>query len=234
MDKPKSDRGSYTIEASMIFSLIVLSVILLLFIFSYMQQKSTLESVASYAAQQGAELWLDSRRSMENGRTDLSKNADPPGYRVFDNLLMSEKTFEGYIEAAEDAQGRQMLDLRLDTDNTLPGKKALIIGEAICSKMKGTAIRPAGTKIRITYSNSFIIGKLSVEIIQEIKVPLGGLKQFLDGKETLTLSARSEAAVTEPEEYIRNIDFAVELAKELEGELDLKGIIEKIKAKGKK
>lgn len=234
MEKHKADRGSYTIEASMIFSLIVMTVILLLFTFSYMQQKSALESIASYAAQQGAELWLDSRRSMENGWIDVTKAADSPGYRVFDNLLLSRKTFEGSIEATKAINGKQRFVLSMDADSSLPGKKAFLIGEAICGKMRSAVIKPASTKVRITYSNGILRGKLTVEIIQEIKVPLGGLKQFLDGKETLTLSARSSAAVTEPDEYIRNIDFAVELAKKLEGELDLKGIIDRIKAGGNK
>ncbi len=88
--------------------------------------------------------------------------------------------------------------------------------------------------MRITYSNNIIRGKLSVEITQEIKVPLGGIKQFFDGKDTLTLSAQSEAAVSEPDEYIRNIDLAVELSKKLEGELDFEGMLDKIKAKGQK
>lgn len=233
-DKHKSDRGSYTIEASMIFSLIVLLIILLLFTFSYMQQKAYLVSAASFVAQQGAELWLDSRRDMDNGAVNAAKEADSLGYRVFDNLLLSQKTFEGYIEEVKAAGGKREFVLKLDTDNSLPGQKALLIGKAMCTRMSGTIIRPNNTKVRITYSNNILRGKLSVEITQEIKVPLGGIKQFFDGKDTLTLSAKSEAAIAEPDEYIRNIDLAIELSKRLEGELDLKGLIGKIKSKGQK
>jgi len=100
--------------------------------------------------------------------------------------------------------------------------------------MGSTVLRPNNTKVRITYSNNIFRGRLSVEITQEIKVPLGGVKQFFDGKDTLTLSAQSTAAVTEPDEYIRNIDLAIELSKKLKGELDLEGMMDKIKAKGQK
>ena len=234
MGKYKHDRGSYTIEASMIFSLIVLTIILLLFAFSYMQQKACLVSTASFAAQQGAELWLDSRRSMDNGSVNTAKEADSLGYRVFDNLLLSQKTFEGHIEEVEDAQGKPKFVLKIDTDNSLPGQKVLLIGEAMCKRMGSTVLRPNNTKVRITYSNNIFRGRLSVEITQEIKVPLGGVKQFFDGKDTLTLSAQSTAAVTEPDEYIRNIDLAIELSKKLKGELDLEGMMDKIKAKGQK
>ena len=75
---------------------------------------------------------------------------------------------------------------------------------------------------------------LTVEIIQEIKVPLGGMKKLLDGKATLSLAGSSSAAVTEPAEYIRNVDLAVELSRRFGEQLDLKGILESIKAKGQK
>lgn len=234
MDKYKHDRGSYTIEASMIFSLIVLTVILLLFAFSYMQQKADLQSLASFAAQQGAELWQDSRKSMENGSVNTTRSPDSLGYRVFDNLLLSGRTFEGYIEKVKGVQGKPKFVLKMDKDSSLPGQKAAMIGEAICKKMKSEVFRPSYTKVRITYSNNFFRGKLIVEITQEVKVPLGGIKQFFDGKDTLTLYARSEAAVTEPAEYIRNIDLAIELAKKFERELDLEDILDKIKSKGQK
>ncbi|HYF74978.1 MAG TPA: hypothetical protein VD757_00205, partial [Candidatus Nitrosocosmicus sp.] len=75
---------------------------------------------------------------------------------------------------------------------------------------------------------------LIVEIIQEVKIPLGGIKAFFDGKDTLTLIAWSEAAVTEPDEYIRNIDLAMELGKRYKDKLDLKGLLDKVQAKGSK
>lgn len=234
MDKYRYDRGSFTIEAAMIFFLIVLTIILLLFTFSYMQQKTSLSCLASFAAQQGAELWTDSRKRMDNGEIDETKSPDSLGYRVFDNLLLSGRTFEGYIEEVKDAQGKPEFALKMDTDSSLPGQKAAQIGEAICKRIGSTVLRPNYTKVRITYSNNFFGGKLIVEITQEIKVPLGGLKQFFDGKDTLTLSVQSEAAATEPDEYIRNIDLAIELTKKFGKELDLEGILDKIRAKGQK
>ena len=234
MIKNEYEQGSFTIEVSMIFTLIVLVILTLLFTFLYMQQKASLVSAASYAAQQGAELWLDSRRSMDSGSINTAKEADPPSYRVFDNLLLSQRTFEGYIEEVEDAQGKPKFLLRMDSDSSLPGQKVSLIGEAMWRRMESTVLRPQKTKVRIIYSNNVFRGKLSVEVIQEIEVPLGGIKQFFDGKDTLTLSAQSSAAITEPDEYIRNIDLAIELSKTLKGELDLEGVIGKIKAKGQK
>lgn len=234
MDKQRYDKGSYTVEASMIFPLIVFVVLALLFAFLYMQQKAALISAASFAAQQGAELWQDSRRSMENGEVNKADSADSIGYRVFDNLLFSTKTFEGYFEQESAVNGKKKLVLKMDAGDSLPGQKAALIGEALCNRIESTVLKPKNTKLRITYTNNALRGRLSVEIIQEIKVPLGGIKAFFDGKDTLTLSGQSTAAVTEPAEYIRNIDLAIELSKKLQSKLDFQGFIEGIKGGGQK
>ena len=233
-ERRSCEKGSYTIEVSMIFSCIVLTVVLLLFTFLYMQQKASLTNAAAFTAQQGAELWLDSRRSMENGKVNSLKTADSIGYRVFDNLFMSSKVFEGYLEEEESADEKSKLVLKMDTGSNLPDKKVALIGEAMCGKIGSPVLKPQSTRIKIIYSNNALRGRLAVEITQEIKVPFGGIKKLLDGKETLTLRGYSEAAVSEPAEYIRNIDLAIELFKRLEGKLDFSEFMDKVGSDGRK
>ncbi|HWR61224.1 MAG TPA: hypothetical protein VN580_06400 [Clostridia bacterium] len=228
------DKGSFTVEISMIFTLIVMIVFTLLFTFLYMQQKAYLVSAAAYAAQQGAELWRDSSRSMENGEASGAGDREPVGYRIFDNLLLSEKTFEGYLAEETGEDGRPQLVLKMDTGDGLPGKKIAIIGEALGKRMRYSALRPEETRVRLNYSNNGLNGRLTVEIIQEIKVPLGGMKRFFDGKATLSLVGSATAKVSEPAEYIRNIDLAVELSKKLGDELDLMSLLDRLKTKVKK
>jgi hypothetical protein len=234
LDKYKHDKGSYTVEISMMFTLIVFVILTLLFTFLYMQQKASLVSAASFAAQQGAELWMDSRSSMENGEVDKAESADSIYYRVFDNLLFSTKTFEGYFEEVSVDNGKKKLVLHMDVGDSLPGQKVALIGEALCKRIESTVLKPRNTKVRITYTNNALRGRLYVEIIQEITVPLGGIKAFFDGKDTLTLKGQSTSTVSEPDEYIRNIDLAIELSKRLGSKLDFPGLIDKVKAKGQK
>lgn len=231
MYRHKYDRGSYTIEISMIFTIIILTILTLLFTFLYMQQKAHLVSAASFAAQQGAEIWRDSRRSMENGELSVAKTENPIGFRILENLLLSRKTFEGYLEEEIGTDGESKLVLRMDTGDSLTGQKIALIGEALGRRIGNTVLKSEKTKVKLTYSNNGLRGRLSVEIIQDIKVPLGGIKKFFDGKDTLSLSGRSTASVIEPAEYIRNIDLAIELSRRLEGELDLMGLLDRIKAK---
>ena len=217
----------------MIFILIVFAVLALLFTFLYMQQKASLESFASFAAQQGAELWLDSRRSMENGAINDKKPEDQIGYRVFDNLLFSNITYEGHFEEMTAAGGQTGMVFRMDTGDGLPGQKAALIGEALSKRLESSILKPESTKVRITFNNNALRARLIVEVTQELKVPLVGIREFFCGKDTLTLNARYEAAVTEPDEYIRNFDLAVEVSRRFGDVLDLKDLTEKIKAKEK-
>jgi len=231
LDKHICDRGSYTVEASMVFVTIMLALLALLFTFLYMGQRASLESFASFAAQQGAELWLDSRRNMEDGKINNKRPEDSMGYRIFDNLLFSSTTYEGYFEREASDNGKTRVVFKMDAGNNLPGHKALLIGEDLCKRIESTILKPESTRIRITFNNNALRGRLIVELIQEIKVPLGGIKEFFDGKDTLTLSVQSEAAVSEPDEYIRNVDIILELSKRLGEELDLGELAGRIGAK---
>ncbi|HNR04141.1 MAG TPA: hypothetical protein PKU88_09020 [Bacillota bacterium] len=231
LDKHICDRGSYTVEASMVFVTIMLALLALLFTFLYMGQRASLESFASFAAQQGAELWLDSRRNMEDGKINNKRPEDSMGYRIFDNLLFSSTTYEGYFEREASDNGKTRVVFKMDAGNNLPGHKALLIGEDLCKRIESTILKPESTRIRITFNNNALRGRLIVELIQEIKVPLGGIKEFFDGKDTLTLSVQSEAAVSEPDEYIRNVDLILELSKRLGEELDLGELAGRIGAK---
>jgi len=231
LDKHIGDRGSYTVEAAMVFVTIMLALLALLFTFLYMGQRASLESFASFAAQQGAELWLDSRRNMEDGKINNKRPEDSMGYRIFDNLLFSSTTYEGYFEREASDNGKTRVVFKMDAGNNLPGHKALLIGEDLCKRIESTILKPESTRIRITFNNNALRGRLIVELIQEIKVPLGGIKEFFDGKDTLTLSVQSEAAVSEPDEYIRNVDLILELSKRLGEELDLGELAGRIGAK---
>lgn len=229
-----NSRGSFTVEISMIFTVIVMAVITLLFTFVYMHQKAYLMSAAAFAAQQGAELWRDSGRSMENGEAYMGKHMAPLSYRIFDNLLLSEKTFEGYLVEEKGDNGSPVLALRMDTGDGLVGRKAAAIGDALAKRLGGSILKPEETRVRVKYSNNGLSGRISVEIKQEIKIPLGGMKRFLDGKATISLVGSAISKVAEPAEYIRNIDLAVELSRRLGEELDLMGVLDRLKSSEKK
>jgi hypothetical protein len=70
--------------------------------------------------------------------------------------------------------------------------------------------KPEKTVVTIEYKNGLILREIQVDITQEIKIPLGNLKKYFDGKETVTLHSVSKSVITDPAEYIRDTDLAIE------------------------
>jgi hypothetical protein len=217
-------KGSYTIEVSMIFTVIILAVLAMMFTFAYMLQKVSLLKSAVSAAQQGAEVWTDSRKSIGNGMVDTGEMRDSLYFRVKDNLLFQEKIFKWSTDGTNESNDYK----------SLPGKKVSKLTNSICNALKGGILKPRATDIYISCSNNLFKGRIAVEINQEVSPPLGGIKAFLDGKDTVTMQGRAVSTIVEPSEYIRNIDLAVELSKRVEDELNFQDILEQISGEKRK
>lgn len=202
----------------MVFTIVILAVFALMFTFAYMLQKVSLERTAAYIARQGAEIWTDSRKSIEDGAVDFSKEEDSLYYRISDNLLFRSEAFEWNLENLPEK----------GLGNSLPLKKVEKIKDALCKNLTSLILKPGNTNIRVAYSNNLLKGQLTVEITQEVGVPLGGIKAFFDGKDTATLQGRAVSTIIEPAEYIRNIDLAVELSGKMKDSIDFQDILDRI------
>lgn len=69
----KDERGSYTVEASIVVPFIIIFLFGLILSFLYMSQKTFLLKTAQYGAQQGAEICLNGTRNFDNGAFEYSK-----------------------------------------------------------------------------------------------------------------------------------------------------------------
>lgn len=206
----------------MVFTVVILAILALIFMFAYMLQKVSLMRVTAFAAQQGAEIWTDSRKDIDNVAIDVSTERDSLYYRVNDNSLLDEITIEwssGEIKEKSDF-------------GCLPEKKMNRVKDYIFKSLKASLLKPRNTNVNISYKNNLLRGQIVVEITQEISIPLGNIKAFFSGKDTVVLKSRSASVVVEPVEYIRNIDLAVELSKKIGESISLKDIISKIKDNG--
>jgi len=195
--------GSYTIEVSMVFTIVLLAVLAVVFSFSYMLQRVSVTRLAAAAARQGAELW---------------KQEGQLYYRVNDNMLFGSKTIEFSVDNMGDpARGAG-----------LPEKKLSSTGNIAYKNLRSLVLKPKNTDIRVSYSNNLLKGQLTVEVMQEINIPIGGIKAFFGGKNTVPLRGKASSTVVEPSEYIRNIDLAVELSKRLQESISLEDIMGRI------
>lgn len=223
----KSRRGSITVETTLMLSMVIMILVGLLFSFLVLYQKSLLIKTASMAAQQGAEIWVDSRKEIGNGEWDSQEKRDPLYYRLFEDSLGTRKVCSFTLG-----------DMTTPEQKTEEGISGEGLQEKKINRMKGLikkeltkGILPsASTTVRVEFQNIFQ-RRITVSLEQKIKIPLGFLAGFLGQEGSLVLSAKEAAIVSEPAENIRNIDLAIEYSKKMTEKMNFNGIWEKLKDK---
>ncbi len=212
----RSIRGSFTIEASIVFAFLLS--ILVVFVFSCLLivQMVIVQKAASVSAAVSSEL-VRNRAIM-----DLEC-----GEGLYQRLSNENGSIRGEIFF-----GRSMEEASRDMKaDRLLTKKLLLIEQVIRSQLQSQVILPDSCCYEVSYDNSLMQDRISIEVTQRIAVPVGFIKEWFDGSTFITIKGTAFSYVSEPAEYIRNIDLIVEYSSRLKDEIDLKGIFEKLKDK---
>lgn len=227
--KYKNYNGSLTLEAAIVIPVMLFLLTGMIILSFIIYQSTLLKRIASEAAQQGAEIWTDSRKSIANGAWDASARPDSVYYRLTEDSLFSscyyKEDIDLYNNQAYNNSANHNLtynkgvgDFSIPDKNTLANlqsRKISQIRKLVYSGLVGGILKPVYTSLTIQYENYFIHRSITVIITQEIKIPFGGIKMLFDGSDTVRLTGTSSAAVVEPAEYIRNVDFILEYAKKI-------------------
>lgn len=218
-------KGSLTVETTLIISVVIFLLFVLIFSFMIMYQKAVLEKTASMVAQQGAEIWVDSHKQINNGYWDLDKDKDSIYYRLFDDSLFTGKKYS--ITINNSAQLGELLFEGKEIED-IQEQKFTKMKRLIFSELNKGILKPSRTIVEISFIN-VQERKIEVSLTQDIKIPLGFLVKLIDKKGSLELNCKGAAVVTEPAESIRNIDFAIEYARKVRETIDINAFIEKLK-----
>ena len=184
-----NNRGSITVEASIVFPVVFLAVIAIFYICMLMYQQTYVQSVANDAAERGAAMWNSPAKDMFMQRMSKIGIKDiQPYWRFHDGS-----------EAGKSNKVIQFINYRIE-EYSVMGK---------------------GNKAEIEFKpdDKIIYKKLIVVVTQKYKIPLSGLlKPFGIGTEW-EVTGKAEAVISEPVEFIRNTDFLLDTAKELDNKL---------------
>ncbi len=225
----KPDKGSITVEASLVVSLFIFVLSALIIFSLILYQKVLLMHTASFAAQQGAEIWTDSRKSMEDGSWDPSEIKDPLYYQLFSDSLFL--PYHIYIENIHLENLQEALDEGPKEEESIREKKLAKIKESVYRRVAGGILRPEATHMMISFENNLVSRKVTVYLEQEVRIPLGSIKALFGGSQNLKLTAEATGIVSEPAEYIRNIDFIEEYAQRFAETSNLDNLLESLKQK---
>lgn len=178
-----------------------------------MYQKVLLTKTASFVAQEAADTWLQGNGLYE---------------RIFARSASSSKAIKGSVNTKKI---NEILSIDEKGGSMEKIKKAQ---KDVFSQLFKRLGKVEETNVEITYDNGLILQEIKVHITQEIKIPLGHLKKFFAGKGTFTLEAESKAVITDPAEYIRNVDLLMECTTKIKGKVDFDQLLNKVKGAAKK
>lgn len=203
-------RGSFTIEAVLIMSAVLVAVFLLCFSFMLMYHQVLLTQAASAIAQEAAHNWT-------RGNT--------PYYRVFELAAGSQSLTETITGSLDEQKIRAVFPA---SEKTLVEKKLAAIQKNTFAQLFRSIKKPDKTTVEVSYQNGLILREIQIQITQEMTIPLGHLKKFFTGKKTVVLQTKSSAVVTDPAEMIRDLDLALEYATKVNEKLDFNRLLCKV------
>ncbi|OQA16024.1 MAG: TadE-like protein [bacterium ADurb.Bin363] len=192
MNNLKSSKGSMTVEASLIFPVIFLIIIGLIYITIFLYEQAYVKSLADRAAERGAAIWKNPKCDMQIGLVKLEDfEAKDPYWRFYDgDTDTKEDNIEVYIRNLFE-------DYSILKNRDSSGK---IDGITVSAEVK----------------NYIVYKKLTVKAIKSYNLPLGNALGIFGIDRTVNISAKSEAIIYEPAEFIRSTDFIMDMGERVD------------------
>ena len=187
VNKLEKEEGSFTVEASLLFPIILFILVLLLFFTMYMYQKTFLNQHAYAASERAAYSWDNSSKQALTGEY-AAGDYDHLYWRLTDDRLL------GALFGWAGADNEVSVSIPGGEDGNLSEKKLTQASDHMPSAMKGTMM----------YQNTLIQRKVTTRLKQVISLPLPSFL-FNSGNRVLT---EGSSAVVEPVEFIRTVDLA--------------------------
>lgn len=175
----KKEHGSFTLEATILFPILLIIVLLFVFFSLVIYEKVTLQYKANRMASEMAHAW-------DSSTMDIQTN---------------EMTKEDYVTSNGDG-----LYWRLSSNNLLKDKLNLVGISLDSSDLVQKKINRAGEfSGDITFKGGFFVQKVNVNLNKELGLPSSISNVFGINQ----IGATSEKPVLDPVETIRNTDFMI-------------------------
>lgn len=154
-NKFKKEEGSFTVEASLIFPVVLFILVLLLFFTMYMYQKTFLNQHAYAASERAAYSWDNSHKQAMTGEYGVGEH-DNLYWRLTDDRML------GALFGWAGADNQVSVSIPAGEGGNLSEQKLAQAVQQMPSAMKGT----------IEYQNSLIQRKVTTKLEQVISLPL--------------------------------------------------------------
>ncbi len=182
-----NQKGSYTLEATIIVPAILLMLFFLVFFSMHVFQRFTLLDTAVYTARQRAVTWDNTKKDLRTGELEPYENPDGLYWRIF-----RDQSTDGFWNKI---------------GLSLAGDKCLAAEELSKNRLKPGVFQVQegeDDQVRVSYENNWFVSRtVEVELNQTVLLPA-----YLGDILHREISAGARAGVAEPAEYIRCFDLA--------------------------
>ncbi|WP_397338893.1 TadE family protein [Paenibacillus amylolyticus] len=186
ISKVRKEEGSFTIEASLVFPVVLFTLVILLFFSMFMYQKTFLNQHAYAASERAAYSWDNSHKQAMTGEFATGEY-DNLYWRLKDDQLL------GALFGWAGADNQVTVSVPAGEGGSLSEQKLSHAVQGMPAAMTGT----------IEYQNTLIQRKVTTKLEQMISLPLPSLL-FDSGNSVFTTAS---SAVVEPVEFIRTVDL---------------------------
>lgn len=177
----KKKRGSFTLEAVIVMSTIIFIIFAIVSAFLLLYQNAVMYYVATQAAQEGAVMWADNAHDLDGNVRGQDNQS--LYYRLADLVNQENEAKEGVITSWIQQKMKKLVP------RTLIG---------------------SGTESVDVQFHDYVVQRVvEVRITKEVKIPFKEIVQFF-GKD-LKMTVHAKASVSEPAEFIRNVDYGYEI-----------------------
>lgn len=185
-NRRNKEEGSFTIEASLVFPVVLFTLVILLFFSMYMYQKTFLNQHAYAASERAAYSWDNSHKQAMTGEFATGEY-DNLYWRLKDDQLL------GALFGWAGADNQVTVSVPAGEGGSLSEQKLSQAVQDMPTAMTGT----------IEYQNTLIQRKVTTKLEQMISLPLPSFL-FDSGNSVFTTAS---SAVVEPVEFIRTVDL---------------------------
>lgn len=178
----KNCKGSFTVEAAIIFFTVFVSIIALIYTCQLLYRQALLQTIASKTAQRGAVIWNNESRDM------LIMQILPVTISVLD---LYKDIFRSQVDFVENTQ---------KINNYI----SLIKGDETSLQGKGISVKDPEIISELIYD------RLRITVYGKSRLPAGNILRMFGLKDEIILTATSEAMIHSTSDFIRNTDLVIE------------------------
>jgi hypothetical protein len=184
-----NSKGSMTVEASIIMPIILITIIVILFIPIFMYKKTIVQSMTIHAAERSYVVWKNIEGDMETG---LVKKEDLAGDNLYRRLFDPQR--ESRIEAV-----RSFVQSKAEKSVSFPDYKD-----------------NNHLEMEVALKDNFFSRRLELAIKNTMESSVSNFLTLFSVEQSFSIDSIYTASIYDPAEFIRNIDFFLDLKKELE------------------